>query len=74
MTRNEMNRRLNELTEYQRARVRNLIREGYGAQGIKHETNLSIRLINAVFQQLDTPQPPMLDVDDFNCVSSRHHY
>ncbi|CAA2140499.1 hypothetical protein [Hyphomicrobium sp. ghe19] len=49
MTANEIIRRLNTMTAEQIALVRTLIRQGYGGQGIKFETGLTIKQINAVF-------------------------
>lgn len=49
----EMTRRLNTMTDDDRARVRRLVRQGYGASGIRNETGLPLRLINAVFQQVN---------------------
>ena len=45
----EMNARLAQMTVAQVERVIQLVKEGFGAQGIKFETGLPIRLINAVF-------------------------
>lgn len=49
MTTKEMYKRLAEITTEQKERVIQLVKEGYGAQGIKFETGLPVRLINAVF-------------------------
>lgn len=48
----EMNKRLAEMTAIEIERVVQLVQDGYGAQGIKFETGLSIRLINAVFHYI----------------------
>lgn len=52
MTEDEMNRRLSEIPEDRLSQIRKLIDEGFGAQSIRIETGVSIRLINAVFQQM----------------------
>lgn len=55
MTKTEMTKRLATMTEAERNRVLGLILSGYGASGIKFETGLTIKQINAVFtkQELD---------------------
>lgn len=45
----EMNKRIKELSASDYARITQLVRDGYGAQGIHLETGVPIRLINAVF-------------------------
>lgn len=52
MTQIETARRLNEMTTDQIARVARYINEGFGAQSIKIETGLPLRLVNAVFEKV----------------------
>ncbi len=52
MTNNEIARRLISMTDDQISRVSDLVRQGYGAQGIKFETGLTIKQINAVFERV----------------------
>jgi hypothetical protein len=52
MTNAEMNRRLATLSPAAIDRVELLIKQGYGAEGIKHETGLKVSQINAVFQKV----------------------
>ena len=50
MTTAEMNRRLDTLTEDQIAEIPTMIRQGYGAHGIKCESTYTLKQINAVFE------------------------
>ena len=49
MTTTEMIRRLDTLTEKEIAEIRSMIRQGYGAHGIKCESTYTLKQINAVF-------------------------
>jgi hypothetical protein len=51
MTRNEMNRRLATIADRaELRRAHRMVLEGYGGNGMKHETNLTVKQINAVFE------------------------
>ena len=54
MTTKEMKKRMSTLTHLQIEEIIQLIEMGFGAEGIKHETNLTIEQINAVFQYHST--------------------
>jgi hypothetical protein len=50
MTTTEMNNRIQTISCDTLAKAKRLVAEGYGAQGIKHETGLTVSQINAVFE------------------------
>ena len=52
MTKIEMNRRLDTMSDSVIAQIRDLIKQGYGANGIRFEVNANIKQINAVFASM----------------------
>jgi hypothetical protein len=50
MTTAEMNRRLDTLRDAEIAEIRTMIRQGFGARGIKAESTYTLKQINAVFE------------------------
>ena len=52
MTNAEMYRRLATLSIGDIGDIALMIRQGYGAQGIKNETTFTLKQINAVFQKV----------------------
>lgn len=52
MTTTEMFRRLKTISASDLDKAKYLVSQGYGAQGIKHETGLTIAQINAVFKRV----------------------
>ena len=61
---------LADLSHDEIALISSMIKQGYGAQGIKCETPFSLKQVNAVFALVSTEAA----TDDFNYVGSRHHY
>lgn len=53
MTTKEINKRIADMDAVLFAFVLRMIREGYGASGIKHETGATLKQINAVFALTD---------------------
>lgn len=53
MTRQEMTRRLETLTQEQRADITKMIRQGYGAHGITLEYPATMKQVNAVFASME---------------------
>lgn len=52
MTRNEMNRRIAQMTPRLVAEVKEMVAQGYGATGIVNNSMATLKQANAIFQQV----------------------